>query len=232
MEGIRFVDDVEVNAAIISAMEESIEILQEIAANLPDKIFVAQLGVRQKSPFLTLSLRESLLLRVEEVGRSAYKSLTKKDLCSATILARASLENAALMWAVYELVRDRKGVDEEAFNVKLRRLALGWRGNKIFPDAINILNMIDAMDKFLEGTRRRYDELSEIVHPNWSGVIGMYCSMDKKEFSASFARDTKGYHASATAASMALAVSLSLSKYAYNSISDMMKDWTDDLDKL
>ena len=232
MEEIKFADDVEENNAIIGAMKDSMDILQEISQNFSRKIFVAQLGVKQKSPFLALSLREALIFRVEEVGRSAHEALAKKDLCSATILARASLENAALMWAVYELVRDRKGVDDDAFNEKLRRLALGWKGDKEFPDAINVLNMIDAMDKFLKGARYDYNMLSEVVHPNFNGVIGMYCIIDKEEFSAAFGRNLKGYNTRATAASMALAVSLSLSKYAYNSISDMMKDWIGELDRL
>lgn len=65
-------------------------------------------------------------------------------------------------------------------------------GSKVWedgPQALQILTCIDRMDKKVPGVRVHYDFLSEIAHPNWGGVVGMYAKMEEATFTARFGCD-------------------------------------------
>src|SRR6266404_3288648 len=59
-------------------------------------------------------------------------------------------------------------------NDHLMRLLVDSKKWQDFPQAFQIMTCIVRMDKKVPGVRKSYDSLSEIVHPNWGGVFGLY----------------------------------------------------------
>jgi hypothetical protein len=73
-----------------------------------------------------------------------------------------------------ELLDDRQKLSPKDLNEVLMRMLAGSRLWDDGPKALQILSCIDRMDKKVPGVRKSYDVLSEIAHPNWRGVFGMY----------------------------------------------------------
>jgi hypothetical protein len=61
---------------------------------------------------------------------------------------------------------------------QLMRLLCGSRTDPAMPEAVNVLNFIDKVEKGVEGFRLQYDMLSEYAHPNWAGTALLYSKPD------------------------------------------------------
>jgi hypothetical protein len=105
---------------------------------------------------------------------------------------------------------------------------MGWKSEADFPVAFNILTLIDHLDRELSGVRRAYDSLSEVAHPNYGGVHGLFAQVDQQNFVTYFGRDLRGAEVAAAAAS-ALAGSLGLFMLAYNAIGEELPVWLSEL---
>ena len=61
------------------------------------------------------------------------------------------------------------------------RASVGCR-NKVTPlEAINVRTILEHATKKYEGLGDVYDELSEIAHPNWGGLLGAYGTLNADE---------------------------------------------------
>src|SRR5215469_15292528 len=142
-----------------------------LRTSLPQSVDAAALGVWSKAPFQLLCTREALIWRTEELARTACDALERDDLAAAALLARATVENAALAWNLMEVLGDRKRLSPQELNETLVRMLVGSRLWPDAPQALQILSCIDRMDKMVPDVRKSYDMLSEIAHPNWRGVF-------------------------------------------------------------
>ena len=154
--------------------------------SLPQSVDAAALGVWSKAPVQLFCTREALIWRTEELARTACDALEQDDLTAAALLARATVESAAIAWKLMELLDDRQKMSPKELNEVLMRLLAGSRLWDDGPQALQILSCIDRMDKKVPGVRKSYDVLSEIAHPNWRGVFGMYSKTDEAKFTAHF----------------------------------------------
>ncbi len=68
----------------------------------------------------------------------------------------------------------------------LRRTMVASRSEPGLPEAINVLTLIDKVDKDFPGFRKSYDQLSEYAHPNWCGVLGAYSHLDRDSYTVTF----------------------------------------------
>jgi hypothetical protein len=187
--------------------------------SLPSSMDVAALGVWSKAPFQLLCAREALIWRTEELARHACDALERDDLAVAAILTRAVTESAALAWKLMEVLDARAQHSMQELNDLLIRALVGSKEWKDFPEPFQILTCIDRMDKKVPGVRARYDTLSEIAHPNWSGVFGMYSKTDETQFITYFGRGLRGTEDTKGMIASAMLGSLGLFEYAYNRIS-------------
>jgi hypothetical protein len=108
-------------------------------------------------------------------------------------------------------------------------------GSRLWPDApqaLQILSCIDRMDKAVSGVRQSYDILSEIAHPNWRGVFGMYAKTDEAKFTAHFGRGLRSSEATKGTIVSALLGALGLFELAYNRISDRMPKFLAELESI
>ena len=111
------------------------------------------------------------------------------------------------------------------------RMLVGSRTWGDMPQAINILTCLDAMDKRIPGARASYDSLSEIAHPNWRGVFGLYAETDRANYISYFGRALGDTATRATGAILnSMLGSLGAFEYAYNKISELMPGFLAELE--
>ena len=190
--------------------------------SLPKSMDAAALGVWSKAPFQLLCTCEALIWRTEELARTACDALEREDFVAAALLTRGTVESAALAWKLMEVLDDRQKLSPQELNEVLMRMLAGSRIWDDGPQALQILSCIDRMDKTAPGVRKSYDILSEIAHPNWRGVFGMYSKTDEAKFTARFGRGLRSTDGTKGAIVNALLGALDLLKFAHNRISDRM----------
>jgi hypothetical protein len=200
--------------------------------SLPQSVDAAALGVMEKAPFQLLCTREALIWRTEELARTACDALERDDFTAAALLARATIESAALAWKLMEVLDDRRKLSPQELNDTLMRMLVGSRLWSDGPQALQILSCIDRMDKKVPGVRKSYDILSEIAHPNWRGVFGMYAETDEAKFTAHFGRGLRPAEGAKGAIVNALLGALGLFNFAYNQISDAMPGFLAELNSI
>ncbi|NTJ36011.1 hypothetical protein G6K86_30840 [Agrobacterium rhizogenes] len=203
-----------------------------IRNSLPQSIDVAALGVKSKAPYQLLCTREAVIWRTEELARNACDALERDDFAAAAIMTRAVTENAAMTWSLMELLENRSKYDAEQLNkLLMRRLA----GSALWPESpkpVHVLDLLRKIDKRIPGVMASYDRLSEFVHPNWSGVAGLFSKIDKENFITYFGRGLRNSDGSRDMIANALLGSLGTFEYAYNRISDLMPTFVAELESL
>jgi len=222
----------EAAAELIAEIEQRLTIL---AGSLPESVSVAALGVRQKAPYKALALREALIWRSEEIARGALQMLKQGDFASAIVLSRAVIECTAMMARLAKEVLERRNASAEQLDDTLMKLLLGWKmpGEGETPAAINILTLIDQLDKRIGGgVRHAYDLMSEFAHPNWSGVTSLFARTDREAYVTYFGRMREGEKALAVTILSALAGCLALFELDYNAVADALPAWLAELDSL
>ena len=200
--------------------------------NFPTTLSVADTGVRSKTPYNLVSVRESLIWRTEELARGACDMLARDDLASGILLTRAVTESAAFIWRLKELLETRGTHAPKDLNEKVLEMIAGWKNDPDFPKATNILTHIKHMDKTVSGIEARYLSLSEFAHPNWSGVAGLFSEIDKENYITRFGKGWSKNEGTKEMATNLLIASLDLFTYAYNAISDNMPTYLSELEPL
>jgi len=201
------------------------------AASLPTSVDVAALGVKSKAPWQLLCTREALMWRTEELARNACDALERADFSVAALLARAIMENAALAWKLMQVLERHGSQSAQELNDVLMRMLVGSKKWDDMPQAINILTCLQGMNKKIPGVLAAYDSLSEMAHPNWRGVFGLYAETDRANYISYFGRalGDKPAHATGTILDSMLG-SLGAFEYAYNRISEMMPGFLAELE--
>ena len=200
--------------------------------SLPQSVDAAALGVWEKAPFQLLCTREALIWRMEELARNACDALERNDFAAAALLSRATVESAALAWKLMEVLYDRQRLSQQELNDTVIRMLAGSRVWSDAPKALQILSCIDRMDKTVPGVRRSYDMLSEIAHPNWRGVFGMYAKFDEPKFTAHFGRELRPTGGTKGTIVSALLGALDVFEFAYNRISDVLPEFLAELNSI
>lgn len=160
----------------------STNVIAELKASLPAKVEAAKTSQKAKLPFFTTCLRECLLYRITELGESACKTIRAGELVSGAVLVRALLEAVALIVLLDQRVRETiESGDIQKLEDLVSRASVGCR-NKMTPlEAINVRTILEHATKKYEGLGEVYDELSEIAHPNWGGLLGAYGTLNTEE---------------------------------------------------
>lgn len=204
----------------------------KLRASLPQSVDAVALGVMSKAPFQLLCTRESLIWRTEELARSACDALERDDFAAAAILTRAVTENAALTWKLMAVLDERGKYTPQKMNDLLMRMLAGSGKWPEAPKPVHVMDCLREMDKKLPGVLSSYEGLSDIAHPNWLGVSGMYSKPDKPNFMTCFGRGLRRADTSRGMITSAMLGSLSAFEYAYNRISDVMPTFLAELESI
>jgi hypothetical protein len=141
-----------------------------------------------------VSLYQCLIRRTLEAVDGLRLAWAADNLLTSITMARSLIEIGSLIRQLTISVAeatDKKDVqmlDDAVMSVSFaNRLNIVEAGGHEFV-AQNILSVIDRMDKQLfqgdkkkYGYRETYDFLSEFVHPNHYGILGLYCDHFPKE---------------------------------------------------
>jgi hypothetical protein len=155
---------------------------QNIAKQLPTIADPATVSYISKIPFKVLSIRELMIWRVSDLSESAIKLIENFKIVGAIIVIRSIIESVALIY--YLLTKVENSIENksiEGLDDKLMRLLLGGRLAESDAESINVLTLVDHLSKIAPGVRKYYDDLSEFAHPNWSGSLGSYGTINKNE---------------------------------------------------
>lgn len=200
------------------------ECLQTLKRNLPRRIDPIALS-RSKLPFKALAYRETLIWRVEELGRTAFENLHADLLAAAILLTRAAIETTAALWYLF----NKLNVAVKAGSVGdldhyLNRLSVGTRNWKDdgWPEAVSVLTFLDCSEKTFKGFRHAYDELSEYAHPNYLGTTGLYSRIDPEGNLIDFGPEAKGLKHPRYACALNLTVLLMIFEDTYDKLADLM----------
>jgi len=162
-------------------LESATQQFEELRLALVREVDPASISTISKIPFKILLARETLLYRAVDLGEASCMCFKENNIVSGACLSRAFQETIAVLFYVNRkskkaiLDKDLHHLDEYTMKV-----LMGSKDDKSRPDPVNILTMIDRIDKEIPKFRAIYDKLSEIAHPNWHGTLGIYSSRDKE----------------------------------------------------
>lgn len=111
-------------------------------------------------------------------------------------------------------------------------MLMGHRNVPGMPEAVGILNHIKRLEKAIPAVSEVYARLSEIAHPNWTGVNGLYSETDYENHITKFGRDLKTSQSIARSAAIELTTTLKIFEYAYNGVGNILPDYIAEFDPL
>lgn len=197
--------------------------LAEITAYLVDSIDLRGISP-WKLPGTVRIIRESLLWRLEELGRNAFEALDANRFVASAVAVRAILETTAAL--VFLRTMMRKAIENgltPALIGKIDRCLINSKAWDELEDPVHINDMLREVEKIIPGFKdAHYDNLSEWVHPNWGGTFGAFGSFDKVNVAAVFRQGGRSPGIQIRKISLYLSASLGLAKGYYEMIGDNM----------
>ncbi len=146
---------------------------------------IEQMAGMPKMVWKTRCTFQCLIRRTLEAVDGMRAAWNVGNLLTSITMARSLIETAATIRNLIDLVkeatvkRDVEALDRAVMNVGFATRFEEFMGDNWAYKAKNILVLIDAMDRSLFGDktprlRAAYDFLSEFVHPDHLGILGLY----------------------------------------------------------
>jgi hypothetical protein len=99
---------------------------------------------------------------------------------SGTILARSLYETAATLSYIDDFMdRTCKSDDPSNANETVMKLLMGSRLEDWEYRSINVVTMIEKVERQSPGAKQLYDNMSEVAHPNWQGTALAFSQTDR-----------------------------------------------------
>jgi hypothetical protein len=183
----------------------------------------ASISFISKIPHKALDIRGALLYRTTDLAEAACMLFEKENLISAACVTRAFQETlAALFYSNRKVRKTIENHDVQHLDEVLMKTLVGARNNAELPDSINILTMINSVNKEIPNFRAVYDNLSEFSHPNWAGTLGTYAKNNKEKMWTDFGRDISLSEATKGQGINALLAGLELIELIYDQFAEML----------
>lgn len=144
-----------------------------------------------------------VLNRVIELTESLITCVNNSNIASAFILLRALDENVSVIYdayqrialliekndfpKVYELIFNLQYGSKQKFHIEKMVTEQSEKGDGVYYTeekvrkmftARQILNVMDNLTKTFPKHRERYEHLCEYAHPNYDGLMGLYCEWE------------------------------------------------------
>lgn len=166
----------------IEEIRQSIEgRIARFKASQPESVQASRLTVNSKIPYQLLGARELIFVRATDLADTAWGLFKQGRVIPSYVLMRACIETCCLAHYLNgktaKFLRDQ---NDKAFHQLLRKILGGSRENPSSPVAVNVLTVIDHIDKEYDGFRKMYDVMCEYAHPNYSGLLAAYGNLDGK----------------------------------------------------
>ena len=208
-------------------MTEILELLQSLESTLAKRLDAMVVSQTSKLPWKAILYAQTLAWRIAELGRSALDNFEKDRLVAAIILTRACMETSAALW--YLCGKLSAAVDTNCvgdIDDYLMRLIMGNKVDEVFPQAVNVLNFVDRVDKDVKDFRHQYDVLSEYVHPNWAGTSLIYAKHNEKTRVTDFGQNIRNADHTRQIGILNLSVVLQMFDLSYKRMTDLVPAFT------
>ena len=174
------------------------------------------IAYKWKAPFRSLTLRETVAWRVQDLLTQSYVLHDAGHALGARILLRSALETVAILVYLNHLTRKvvagTLGFHE--FSSKTTSLLLGSRDKSTSVSAINIITVLQKCEALYPGIEALYAALSESAHPNHEGICLGYSDIDPSEYVTTFSNKWASMYSSSHVSGVELC--MSLFDYEYN----------------
>jgi hypothetical protein len=164
--------------AELDALEEARTIAAALRASLPKEVDAIEQGITHKTLFYLIVARESLLHRVSGLAEDTFSLIDAGRNLGAAILTRSMLETTAVLGFLLRSVEVfERTNDVSVLYGRVAKVVVGSRnGDEGDPVSVHVLDAIRDSDARLpvSGLTHLYENLSEFVHPNWSGLLGTF----------------------------------------------------------
>ena len=153
------------------------KILKELKENPPKEVNVQSMGGYNNIVAKYMIARAGLLHRAFELAVSANNCLQNKEIVSSILLIRALFETSSVFGFIhYKIDNFIKTKNIKDFDTDITNILYGTRNGTTANKSINILTIIDKINKEIPEYRSLYDRLSEYAHPNFTGTSLLYGS--------------------------------------------------------
>jgi hypothetical protein len=126
---------------------------------------------------------QSVLYRTTELAKVALCDWESGKAIPAILQSRAVMETVSV---AFQLIKKLKSnLDANNLNEidnSIMAHSFGTRNMEDLPKAINVLTCIDAIDKWIPGFRKIYDDFCESSHPNHMGTLWPYSEVNKESY--------------------------------------------------
>ena len=191
-----------------SLKEDDVMLIKEINAGLHrlraqrvDQIEVEGRLIESELAWKLAVYREAVLWRIVALTESVALNWNCDNIVGMYLPARALIETSALLLDLeQELKKHIASRDIAALGALLDSRTFATRDKKWIEEnpqfeAINVLTLIDRMDKLTDsGVRGHYDLMSERCHPNYLGHHQLYASLDVETGTTSFSETKNTEH--------------------------------------
>jgi hypothetical protein len=131
--------------------------------------------------------KSALAYRLVDIADAAVDLIESGRLVPGCILARSVLETVAGVHMLGKRISATREVEQfEGLIDFLMKASFGSRDDSSKFKALNVLTMLDHLDKKYEITQQQYEHLSEYTHPNLKGGLMAYSDIDLKDLRTQF----------------------------------------------
>jgi hypothetical protein len=209
-------------------LEEARSTLIAWKEQMKDLIELSSNCLTNKPIFELEYFSESVFYRFIELAEATFILLEAQNYLGSVVTVRSLQETSAVIWYLNEkCLYAVENNDLTHFSEQMKRLMLGWKHDNEFPEAINVLNLIDKVDNKISGYRKHYDLLSEYVHPNWHGTMGLFAKTGGKEPKVEFGRYIRGKNVLVKHIEAALITSIDVVMFIQDGYEDTVKKLAD-----
>jgi hypothetical protein len=213
--------------SVSSLINDIHERLKKLESSLPKHLDAMAVSQTAKLPWKALLGREALIWRMAELSRSAVENFEKDRLVSAIVLTRAAVETFAALWYLWDkiaaIVESSRVGDIDTY---LMKLISGVKiDDPVFPQAINILTIIEKLDKkekFDKAFSDQYAILCEYTHPNAAGTTQTYLHHNREQLTTDLGLNTRTANHTKLLGLGNLSAALSLFEMRYNDLVDLI----------
>jgi hypothetical protein len=194
------------------SLESASAAADSLRSALPSEIHARVFTLRSAIPFRAAVLKEALAHRASSLADGCISEMRQSRWVNCVVLIRCIIETCALLYCLAQKIstatQAKSDQDLWAF---MGRAAVGAKTIDGLPPPLNVLSMIDKVEKEFPGFRNSYDHFSEFAHPNCLGVLVAYA--DAQSISSTFGLNQEMPPETHAAGLLGI---LTLVQYAYN----------------
>lgn len=172
------------------------ETLDALAAQRDEVIHHVPDYARSKLAWKVAVIRQCFTYRIVDLAEAAIAEWERDSPLASIVLGRSLVETVAVVqWFAFKLTKALaagglpeidKLVTQQTFGGKHEDWLIGEH------KAVNVMTALDTWDREVPGSRTFYEQLSEMVHPNFLGTHGFYASLDTTNGVTTFSHNKLG----------------------------------------